>query len=523
MRTHASTTAKNDQRIVGGEQSKPGDFPYFVEMGGCGGALIAMDIVLFAAHCGNWKNQQVNVGSYTKYTTAQNSQPRFCEKWVADPLYNSQNLDYDFALCKLDSPVDVDQFFVKLVLNSDDNFPSDQTDLIVMGHGATLEGGSSANDLRNVTVPSLSNTQCKQYYGSGITDNMICAGYPDAGDRDSCQGDSGGPIIQRQYMNDGSFLDYHVGVVSWGEGCARPGYPGVYARTSKRVDWIESTTCGLGSVASFCSNPPPSCTTGQELTVEVTTDEYSIQDNVWKLTQNNNLVMERRFLVTDYTSTQKVCLEPETCYNWEITDTYGDGITGNGNYKLTLNGQVVGSGAGNTIGSGKTVEVCTGNGNPTPPVHQPTPAPVHQPTPVVTPPPTPLGSQATSETTSETDEANTEEPTKAPTPTASPTAFPSASPTASPTQSPTASPTPGASEETTSSTTDSCEDDPKFRYKKKKKKNCKWLSKQNTKKLKRFCKKKHKQGKKKGKVFDFCAKTCGECAKKKGEMASISI
>jgi len=326
MRTGVGRMAKNDHRIVGGEQSKPGDFPYFVEMGGCGGALIAPDIVLFAAHCGNWKNQQVNVGSYTRYTTAHNSQPRFCEKWVADPLYNDQNTDYDFALCKLDSPVDVDQSFVKLELNTDNNFPSAQSDLIVMGHGTTSEGGNPADNLRNVTVPTLSNTQCKQYYGPRITDNMICAGYPGVGQRDSCQGDSGGPIVKRQYMNDGSFLDYHVGVVSWGEGCARPGYPGVYARTSKRVDWIQSTACGLGSVASFCSNPPPSCTTGQELTVEVTTDQYSSQENVWKLTQNNNIVMERRFLVKDYTSTQTVCLQPQTCYKWEITDWYGDGI-----------------------------------------------------------------------------------------------------------------------------------------------------------------------------------------------------
>ena len=101
---------------------------------------------------------------------------------------------------------------------------------------ALQEGGLVAEKLQKVQVPFVPTEQCQSNYASSgyeITDGMICAGEKG---KDSCQGDSGGPMISEG--PEGKVL---VGVVSWGIGCAREGYPGVYARVSNFADWIEET------------------------------------------------------------------------------------------------------------------------------------------------------------------------------------------------------------------------------------------------------------------------------------------
>lgn len=149
--------------------------------------------------------------------------------------FSYSNVDYDYALLKLAQQIQLDATKKVVALpNATDEF-LDGDMCFVTGWGDTLNGNESRAWLRQVEVPIYNQSECATKYKAygGITDRMICAGYG-AGGRDACQGDSGGPLVSKS-----GFL---VGIVSWGYGCARPNYPGVYSRVTFARDWIRTNS-----------------------------------------------------------------------------------------------------------------------------------------------------------------------------------------------------------------------------------------------------------------------------------------
>lgn len=230
--------------IVGGVEVSPKyKYEFMVDLfytsGGhfCGGSLVNESYVLTAAHCSVGMNPR-NVGIQVHRHDLGASQAseggisRTVAEIIVHPNYQPRTTNNDVALWRLTTPITgID------LVRMDANGQYDQAGVMstVIGWGAIREGGRASDVLLEVDVPLLTNTKCNTQYGGGITESMLCAGY-DEGGKDSCQGDSGGPLFVNK--NTTPIL---VGVVSWGEGCARAGKPGVYARVSVLYDFIADT------------------------------------------------------------------------------------------------------------------------------------------------------------------------------------------------------------------------------------------------------------------------------------------
>ncbi|KAL3926440.1 MAG: hypothetical protein SGBAC_013474, partial [Bacillariaceae sp.] len=104
-------------RIVGGSQSSPGEFPYYVDLGGCGGSLIAPNVVLTAAHCGSYRGDNVVVGAYRSDSTANNAVRVSVSDEVQHPNYDNFSDANDFRLLRLSQDVTVAGSSVILSIN----------------------------------------------------------------------------------------------------------------------------------------------------------------------------------------------------------------------------------------------------------------------------------------------------------------------------------------------------------------------------------------------------------------------
>lgn len=233
-------------RIIGGQEAAEGRYPYaaLVQSSShfCGGALVAPDIVLSAAHCLTY-NGEVLATSHER--RAPSASPLAIEKQILHPLFDFITLDYDLMILKLNgrissvSPIRINQ--------DNDNTPQVGSILTVMGWGQVSPQQSEISDvLREATLTYISNGVCSEYWGEdAIHSSMMCATW---GNGIDCNGDSGGPVILR---GNNTTEDILVGLVSWGDNdCNNEEAPGVYVRLSDQFQWIRAMVCGH-------SNSPP--------------------------------------------------------------------------------------------------------------------------------------------------------------------------------------------------------------------------------------------------------------------------
>ena len=155
---------------------------------------------------------------------------------IVHPDFNVQLNVYNFALLRLASAVTFSDSIRPICLPSScsDCAPGDTAE--VAWWGATSVGDDLPSILHETTVFVATASTCAQQYGHTFQDFIVlCAGV-NGGGVDTCQGDSGGPFMT---LVDNSYK--LCGATSWGIGCARSGYYGVYSKVcnSDILQWIE--------------------------------------------------------------------------------------------------------------------------------------------------------------------------------------------------------------------------------------------------------------------------------------------
>lgn len=213
-------TNRNPLRIIGGEDTKPGEIPYqlillYRNYSFCVATLIEVNgtqAVLTAGHCattegpevytvvaGDWKKSEVSGSEQTRQVTRIIFHEEFNNDWIPR---------YDIAILALETPFDLTEDVQPIALPKQ----GQQTtgNVLLTGWGWQDPDGNYADILQKVEVPVVSDRDCEIAHGSYFIPRiMMCSGLLGVGGKDVCMGDSGGPVKAL----DG---DYLAGIVSWG-------------------------------------------------------------------------------------------------------------------------------------------------------------------------------------------------------------------------------------------------------------------------------------------------------------------
>ncbi|ELK27099.1 Complement factor I [Myotis davidii] len=232
------------KRVVGGIPAQLGEFPWQVAIReddkfSCGGIYIGGCWVLTAAHCvrvSKIHRYQIWVSLLDWIKPNPEITVHMANKIIIHENYNGATYQNDIALIELKKRQTQTDCVLPTTVPACVPWspylftPNDKC--IISGLGRERDN-QKVYSLLWGEVHLIAN--CSKYYpGRFFEKEMICAGTDD-GSIDACKGDSGGPLV----CQDANNKTYIWGIVSWGENCGKPDFPGVYTKVANYFDWIS--------------------------------------------------------------------------------------------------------------------------------------------------------------------------------------------------------------------------------------------------------------------------------------------
>jgi secreted trypsin-like serine protease len=227
-------------QIVGGTAVPDGKYPFIAHVRlydgfsefRCTGTLIDANSVLTAAHCLEGVVAARVILNRAAISNTAQGQVRDVSAAISHRFYRGSNVNYayDAAMLQLASPVT--GIRPAVVANARmDRLETPGRYATTAGWGTTFEGGRAPDRMREVRVPIRADSYARRAYNAtGVPSVryfpsiMLAAGQRG---KDSCQGDSGGPL----FVPVGPHR-VQIGITSFGVGCARAAYPGVYTEVN---------------------------------------------------------------------------------------------------------------------------------------------------------------------------------------------------------------------------------------------------------------------------------------------------
>jgi secreted trypsin-like serine protease len=249
-------------RIIGGSDAAISDVPWQVGLlynssrnsnfddQFCGGSLIHTQWVLTAAHCVVDEDNRVMSSRELAILPGVDFLNPFSRsgrvavsRIYVHPGYSASGYEDDIALVRLSRGLTLRPGSIEIIslpFQKDAAlWPEEGTDALVSGWGSTrTDYPSYPAELKKADVIVASDPTsdlCGDYGVRYERISMLCAGDIPNYQTDTCWGDSGGPLA---VFEDSRYI--LAGVTSWGDGCAFDNFPGVYARVTTYLSWIDN-------------------------------------------------------------------------------------------------------------------------------------------------------------------------------------------------------------------------------------------------------------------------------------------